>query len=30
MKIAAATEDAAFMYAPVYGRIFYGGIAFGF
>ncbi len=24
------TDDAAFMYAPVYGRIFYGGIAFGF
>ncbi len=24
------TDDAAFMYAPVFGRIFYGGIAFGF
>ncbi len=24
------TDDAAFMYAPVFGRIFYGGIEFGF
>jgi outer membrane receptor for ferrienterochelin and colicins len=24
------TDDAAFMYAPVFGRIFYGGIAVGF
>ncbi len=24
------SDDAAFMYAPVFGRIFYGGIAFGF